>query len=74
MTPISIITLFVSITLLISLYYHKKDLNDDLEFLWMYGEHLYDPKGLEERGNILFWVSIGNFFLALFNLLYLFFK
>ena len=74
MTPISIITLLVSIMLLIALYYHTKDLNEDFEFFCMYGEHLYDPKGLEERGNILFWVSIGNLVLALLNLFYFFFK
>lgn len=72
MTPISIITLLVSIMLLIDLYLYKKDLKDDFEFLCEYGEHLYDPQGLKERGNILFWVSIGNFVLALLNFLYVF--
>lgn len=74
MTLISIITLLVSIMLLIALYYHKKDLDDNFEFLCEYGEHLYDPQGLKERGNILFWVSIGNFVLALLNLFYYFSK
>lgn len=74
MTPISIITLLVSIALLIALYYHKKDLNDDFEFLCTFGEHLYDPKKLEERENILFGIAIGNLVLALLNLFYIFFK
>ena len=74
MTPIEIITSTVGISLLIALYYHKKDWDDDFEFLCTFGEHLYDPKKLEERGKILFWVSIGNFVLALLNLFYMFFK
>ena len=74
MTLISIITLLVSIMLLIALYYHKKDLDDNFEFLCTFGEHLYDPKKLKERGKILFWVSIGNLILALLNLFYFFFK
>lgn len=74
MTLISIITLLVSIALLIALYYHTKDFEDDFEFLCMFGEHLYDPKKLEERGNILLRVSIGNLILALLNLSYFFFK
>ena len=74
MIQISIITQLFLVTLLIALYYHKKDLEDDFKFLCEYGEHLYDPQGLKERGNILFWVSIGNFALALLNLFYMFFK
>ena len=74
MTPISIITLFVSIALLIALYHHKKDLEIDFEFLCTFGEHLYDPQGLKERGNILFRIAIGNLVLALLNLFYFFFK
>lgn len=74
MTPISIITLLVSIMLLIALYYHKKDLEDDWEFFWTYGENLYDPQYLKERGNILYRIAIGNLILALLNLFYVFFK
>lgn len=74
MSPISIITLFTSIMLVIALCYHDKDLKDDFEFFCSYGEHLYDPQGLEERGNILFWVAVCNLVLVLFNSLYLFFK
>ena len=74
MAVISVITLVVAIVLLIALYNHKKDLDDNFEFLCTFGEHLYDPKKLEERGKILFWVSIGNFVLALLNLFYMFFK
>lgn len=74
MTPISIFTLLVSIMLLIALYYYEKDLKDDFEFFCSYGERLYDQEKLKERGNILFWVSIGNLVLALFNLLYLIIK
>lgn len=74
MTPIIIITLLVSIMLLIALYYHEKDLNEDFEFFWTYGEHLYNPQNLKKRGKILFWVSIGNLILALLNLFYIFFK
>jgi hypothetical protein len=74
MTLISIITLLVSIALLIALYYHEKDLNEDFEFFCLYGEHLYDQEKLKERGKILLWVANGNLILALFNLLYLFFK
>lgn len=74
MAPISIITLLVSVVLLIALYYHKKDLDDDFEFLCAFGEHLYDPQGLEERGKILFWVAVCNLILALLNLCYFFFK
>ena len=70
----SIITLLVSVMLLIALYYHKKDLKDNFEFLCTYGEHLYDPQGLEERGKILFRIATGNLVLALLTLLYLFFK
>jgi hypothetical protein len=74
MTLISIITLLVSIALLIALYYHEKDLKEDFEFFWTYGEHLYNPQNLKKRGKILFWVADYNFYLALLNLLYLFFK
>lgn len=74
MTLISIITLLVSITLLIAWFLHNKALNDDFEFFCSYGEHLYNPQNLKERENILFWVSIGNLVLVLFNSLYLFFK
>ena len=74
MIQISIITWLFSVTLLIALYYHKKEWDDDFEFLCTFGEHLYDPKKLEERGNTLFWVAIGNFVLALLNLFYIFFK
>ena len=74
MTLISIITLRVSIMLLIAVYYHNKDLNDDFEFFCLYGEHLYDPQGLEERKKILFWVAVCNLVLVLFNLFYIFFK
>ena len=74
MTLISIITLLVSIMLLIALYYHNKDLNDDFEFFCLYGEHLYNPQGLEEREKILFWVAVCNLVLVLFNLFYIFFK
>ena len=74
MTLIKIITLTVGIMLLIALYYHKKDLNDNFEFLCTFGEHLYDPKKLEERGKILFWVAVCNLFLALGNLVYTFSK
>lgn len=70
MIQISIITWLFSVTLLIALYYHKKDLDDDFEFLCEHGEHLYDPRGLEERGKILFWVSIGNLILALFHVFF----
>lgn len=74
MSLISIITLLVSIMLSIALYYHEKDLKDDFEFFCSYGEHLYNPQNLKKRGNILFWVSIGNLILALLNLFYVFFK
>lgn len=74
MTPISIFTLLVSIMLLIALYYYEKDLKDDFEFFCSYGERLYDQEKLKERGNILYWVAVCNFIIALFNLLYLFFK
>lgn len=74
MTPIIIITLLFSILLLIALYYHNKDLNDDFEFFCLYGEHLYNPQSLKERGKILLWVAKGNLILALFNLFYLLFK
>ena len=74
MSLISFITLLVSIMLLIALCYHKKDLEDDFKFFRAYGEHLYDPKKLEERGKILFWVAVCNLFLALGNLVYTFSK
>jgi hypothetical protein len=74
MTPIEIITLTVGISLLIALFLHKKALNEDYNYYRLTGEHLYDPQGLEERGKILLWVANGNLILALFNLLYLFFK
>lgn len=74
MSLISIITWLFSVTLLIALYYHDKALKDDFEFLCTFGEHLYDPQGLEERGNTLFWVAVCNLFLALGNLVYTFFK
>jgi hypothetical protein len=74
MTPIIIITLLVSIMLLIALYYHNKDLNDDFEFFCLYGEHLYDQEKLKKREKILFLVVVCNFVFVLLNLLYLFFK
>lgn len=74
MTPIEIITLTVGISLLIALFLHKKALNEDYNFYRLTGEHLYNPQSLKERGKILLWVAKGNLILALFNLLYLFFK
>lgn len=73
MTPI-IITLLVSIALLIALFLHQKALNEDYNCYCLTGKHLYDPKKLKEREEILFWGSIGNLVLALLTLLYLFFK
>lgn len=74
MTPIGIITLTVGITLLIALFLHKKALNKDFEFFCLYGEHLYNPQNLKERGNILFRIATGNLVLALLNLFYIYFK
>lgn len=74
MTPISFITLPVSIMLLIALFLHKKALNEDFEFFCLYGEHLYNPQNLKERGNILYRIAISNLVLALLNLFYIFFK
>ena len=74
MTPIEIIALTIGISLLIAWFLHNKALNEDYNYYRLTGEHLYDPKKLEERGKILFWVSIGNFVLALLNLFYMFFK
>lgn len=74
MSLISFITLLVSVVLLIALYYHKKDLDYNFEFLCTFGEQLYDPKKLKERGKKLFWVAICNLILALLNLFYFFFK
>ena len=74
MSLISIITLLVSITLLIALYYHNKDLKDDYNYYCLTGKHLYDQDKLKERGNTLFWVAVCNLFLALGNLVYTFSK
>ena len=74
MTPISIITLFVSITLLIALFLHQKALNEDYNCYYLTGKHLYDQDKLKEREKILFWVAVCNLVLVLFNSLYLFFK
>lgn len=74
MSPIGFITLLVSIMILIALFLHEEYLKDDFEFFRLYGEHLYNPQNLKKRGKILFWVSIGNFALALLNLFYFFFK
>lgn len=74
MTPVSIITLLISIMLVIALYYHDKDLKEDYNYYCLTGEHLYDQEKLKERENILFWVSIGNLILASLNLFYIFFK
>lgn len=74
MTPIGIITLTVGITLLIALFLHDKALNEDYNYYRLTGEHLYDPQGLEERGNILYRIAIGNLILAWLNLFYTFFK
>jgi hypothetical protein len=74
MSLISIITLFVSITLLISLFLHKKALNEDYNYYCLTGKHLYDQEKLKEYENILFWAAICNLILALLNLFYFFFK
>ena len=74
MSLISIITLLVSIMLLIALFLHKKNLNEDYNYYRLTGEHLYDPQGLEEREKILFWVAVCHLVLVLFNSLYLSFK
>ena len=68
MTLISIITLLVSIMILIEWYYHQKDLNDDFEFFYTYGEHLDDQKYLREQGRTILIASIYNALLAIGNL------
>ena len=74
MALIGIITLFVSIMLLIALYYHKKALNNDFVFFCLFGKHLNNKEKLKKREKMLFWVVDYNFALALLNLLYFFFK
>lgn len=74
MTPIENITLTVGISLLISLFLHKKALNDDYNCYYLTGKHLYDQEKLKEYENILFWVAICNLILALLNLFYIFLK
>lgn len=70
MTQLSVISFIIAILLSIALYLHKKDIDEELNYYYLIGEHLYDPQGLEERENILFWVAVCNLVLVLFNSLY----
>lgn len=74
MTLIKFITLTVGNTLLISLFLHKKALNEDYNYYCLTGKHLYDQEKLKEYENILFWVAVCNLIFALLNLFYTFLK